>query len=50
MFEIKLFTKRQDMEDWLMYMNKHYSITYNEIFVNNAYAVEYKFNKVISFD
>lgn len=40
MWKIKLFTTREKMQAWL---DKHsHRIQWYEIFVNNAYAIEYR--------
>lgn len=45
MWHTKTWTKRANMETWLN--NNRHKIQYYEIFVNNRFAIEYRFLRVI---
>ena len=47
MWKTRIFETREQMESFIKYYSDKYGLQWKEIFVNNAYGIEYRFLKVI---
>ena len=50
MWKTRTFETREQMENFIKYYSEKYGLQWQEIFINNGYALEYRFLKVINID
>jgi hypothetical protein len=47
MWKTKTFKTKEQMENFIQYYSQKCGFTWQEIFINNGYGLEYRFLKVI---